>query len=1732
MGASLTFDPLTRTYRICLPRAGTQNPFSMRKLSTLRKAALLLAVAGSTAASAQLFEQNFSASTTTGTYVSGTPNNGQFDALNVNGSTAVTINTTGGNKLRYTRTGNSGGFSRITDFSGPPTSLMIRFDMTLSGTQSAATTGATWWLGSGFATANSGPANANVHSRVGLNVSASTGQFSLRDITGSTNSSTYSGTQTITWVVNNSGASITYRAPNGANESIADDTWDLWVGNTKEFDEISALFATQTLADFKFLWTNGNGVIDFDNMLVDPIPAIPTIQSATVINANDFTANWTTVSGVTGYSIDVATDAAFTTFVSGFQNHYVSGQATSSVLVNGLNPTTPYWYRVRGTSQYTVGLFSSGNSGSANPSTVGGSSTSVSFGAASSSIAENVGPASLAITVNNPDPLNATNITVTAAGATGRIGSFTSPVIAAGGATSVNLSVPIANNILCDGNEAVTFTITGVTGGTGTPSIGGQNTHVLTVNNEDACTNVSFAASSATVNEGVGTYNVTLNITDFSPSQATSVDVVLLSGSAARIANYTTQTVTFPANSGAAVNLTLTVTDNNLCDGSAVLTFALQNLTGGQNTPTVGGDRTLTITDNEVPAPPVATAATAVGPFGFSANWNPVVGATGYHLDVFTGFNSGLLAQWTFPTSGTVVTPDVSIPANSSRTLSTVGTNAITSSAGAATQAASATGWDGGNGTKYWMVDFSTAGYGGITVSSAQRASGSGPRDFKVQYRIGLLGTWTDVSGGTVTVADNFTSGVLSALPLPSACNNQAQVFIRWIMTSNTNTGGGGVASTGTSRIDNIVINAVGNRTYVSGYNNYDAGTSTSVVVPGLAVDETYYYVVRATGGCATAGNSNEIEVTTAAVPNYYSRGTGSVSDPIWSNTSNGTAGPAIWSSYSSMIVQTGNVIDVDDDITINDLTVDAGGQVVVAAATTFTISGDLVDVDGTFTGSDNSTVLLNSPALVTMESASTLDLFDLTVNAAGDVLSEATIHIRGTLLLLDGDFDTDLGTVVLTSTASGTGRLGPITGAAGYFGDITVQRYIPTGPTNWRFLGSPVAGQTVNDWKDDFYTAGFPGSHSPTFSNPVGSGIRWPSVRWYDESHTFAHADSGWVGVSSTAQALEAGQGFAAWCGTGLTTTAAFTIDVTGEPNIALTPITRALDYTNTGNATIDGYNAVANPLPSPVLFSRLTRTGAVGDRMYIFNPRFGNVAVYDLFTNVGSLGGNDTIQSSQAFMVQTTATGASISFEEADKVADRQGGFFGGSQQNTFSGVRLNLTSGINGFADEAVVVFGAGNVGVDAADAPKMTFAHPDAPQIATFVGEQLFAINAMGEHNSALSIPVMVNASITGTYTVTASDMHNIGLTCLVIEDLLTGTRTPLVEGASYSFAVQADANSSEPRLILHASAPVPVYADAITCHDDNNGRGTVVYAGTEPLDITWTTATGEVLLQQTITDGVAIFNDLAAGTYGVSVSSTAGCGALSTTFTIEEPAAFEITALDGRTSCPDAADGMVDLTVLGGTAPYTYTWSDGSTGEDLVAAAGLYTVTIVDANGCTTMTPELSIAAGEGPTADATPSTTTTLVNTPIGFVNNSSEGESYLWQFGDGEVSTEYTPEHTYTAPGTYTVTLTVDNGNCTATWTAQVVVETSTSISSTTAMDALNAWFANDKFVVEHSISNGLPVTIDVLDATGRLHMARQVAGSPARVSLPAEGLSTGIWFVRIQNNNSTRTMRVPVVR
>ena len=74
-------------------------------------------------------------------------------------------------------------------------------------------------------------------------------------------------------------------------------------------------------------------------------PSSPVANPATFVASHSFTANWRSVSGATGYRLDVATNNSFTNYVAGYQNLNVGNALSRSV--TGLNASTSYYYRVR-----------------------------------------------------------------------------------------------------------------------------------------------------------------------------------------------------------------------------------------------------------------------------------------------------------------------------------------------------------------------------------------------------------------------------------------------------------------------------------------------------------------------------------------------------------------------------------------------------------------------------------------------------------------------------------------------------------------------------------------------------------------------------------------------------------------------------------------------------------------------------------------------------------------------------------------------------------------------------------------------------------------------------------------------------------------------------------------------------------------------------------------------------------------------------------------------------------------------------------------------------------------------------------------------------------------------------------------------------------------------------------------------------------------------------------------
>ncbi len=857
----------------------------------------------------------------------------------------------------------------------------------------------------------------------------------------------------------------------------------------------------------------------------------------------------------------------------------------------------------------------------------------------------------------------------------------------------------------------------------------------------------------------------------------------------------------------------------------------------------------------------------------------------------------------------------------------------------------------------------------------------------------------------------------------------------------------------------------------------------------------------------------------TLCSPIYYSQASGSETDAIWSTMRVGTPAAITVDRNASLVIQSGDVVNASGSArSVADLSIEGSGEFHMADAN-WDITGDCLLNEGTFTAGTGILRMITDEA-ASITGGGSFDLYDLHMFTPAGTTTDCNFDIRGTLALEEGIFDATAATVRLRSTVDGTARLGEVGAGADYLGEITMQRRIPAGATNWRFLGSPVAGVTLNDWNDDFFTAGFPGSDYPNFNS---NGEPWPSIRWYDEPDPGADQSDGLVGATGIGQAIATGQGFAAWCGTSLNTTSAFIIDVTGVPHIAHTPIQLPISYTDSGNPSTDGYNLVSNPLPAPILFSQIARGADVADFYAIYNPANGSNAMWNGI--VGTNGANGTIQSSQAFWMKANGPAVTTTIAENAKTSGNEGALFG-DQENELPLVRLTVSDDQVTYSDEALIVFENGTPGVDGLDVPKVNFRHPLAPSIVSHdtQGTDL-AINMYGMPVTSVSIPVKVLVATDGNYVIRANEIKVIdGLSCVRLEDLEAGTIFPLIEDAEYEFFMAADPDQA-PRFVLHLSTPVQRVIDHVSCHGGNDGSIGITVAG-DPVEITLMDVFSGVIDQQT--GNMVTFDSLMAGEYTMTVQNNDGCGMLIGGVTIHQPYALEMAFTSENASC-SGVDGTLSAEVLGGSAPYTYNWSNGSQNEVLSAGAGVYTLTVTDDNGCLLVSGEQTIAADPGPIAAFQPSQAQVDPGVAVEFTNLSTNADTYIWDMGDGTVIEAPEVIYMFGATGYQTITLTAISGDCSDVTSQQILVGSAVGIEEIAGQN-VQVWFDGSNLVIAHDLTGEL--SIELIDATGRLHDQHTFKAAPARIQLPASDLGSGVWFVRVINNDSNIGHRVVIAR
>jgi len=168
----------------------------------------------------------------------------------------------------------------------------------------------------------------------------------------------------------------------------------------------------------------------------------------------------------------------------------------------------------------------------------------------------------------------------------------------------------------------------------------------------------------------------------------------------------------------------------------------------------------------------------------------------------------------------------------------------------------------------------------------------------------------------------------------------------------------------------------------------------------------------------------------------------------------------------------------------------------------------------------------------------------------------------------------------------------------------------------------------------------------------------------------------------------------------------------------------------------------------------------------------------------------------------------------------------------------------------------------------------------------------------------------------------------------------------------------------------------------------------------------------------------------AGNYAVTVTNADGCSATSaavaiTTSNISTPT---ITASGSTSICSGSS---VTLSVPTGYA--SYTWSDGSTTNSISPnATGNYSVTVTNADGCSTTTTATSVTVNTPPTASITSTGTGSICTGASETLSGPTGMSSYQWYLGGNAISGATSSSYTASSVGNYSLSV-VDANGCSA---------------------------------------------------------------------------------------------------
>lgn len=1191
---------------------------------------------------------------------------------------------------------------------------------------------------------------------------------------------------------------------------------------------------------------------------------------------------------------------------------------------------------------------------------------------------------------------------------------------------------------------------------------------------------VAFDGTENNVNEGDGTTGIDVSILN-EDATATSVDVVLISGDASKINGYTTQTLTFPGGSSANETLTVTLTDDAVCDPNEEFVFELQNATGGDNAGIVSPSQfTLTVVDND------QTENTAYTNDFESNNLN--------------GWNESIDGEWTTSTTG-VINGTYSMKHN------------VSGDAGNSAASISLYEMDLEDYITTWRFqmkngNWDPSGDNNFWVYLASEEEEILDEANTIGYAVGI--NMTDINDSLKLYRIDAGNNVVPLLEAPFNWDAANTVGIE------------------------VVREQSGEWTL-----RFDAdGGFDNLVSGGSVVDNTHtaanYFgpVFNFTSTRAGEFWLDDVSITQQRCVNtYYSQTSGNFTDAIWDIVPSGSAGSAEINRYNNFVIQNGHSVALDGDVETKDVDIESGGTLDLANALhTLSLSGSFDNL-GTLTAGDGKVRFFGSGG--TNSISGTNAFFDLEVDLIDDVLTlNNNTDVWGTLTLNNGEVDVNGNVLTLKSDAATTAAVAPVANGS-VNGNVTVERYIQNGINSWRNLGASVSGATLQDWNDHFTTTGFPGSDYPNWPTPAN---RFPNIKSYDETQ-LGDREIGWQPASSINNTIEDGQGFWMYIGGSELPN---TVDVEGT--LITGEQTLNLDYTPDLGAYHDGWNMVSNMYAATIDWDSpdFGRTG-LEDGIWIWNQDVQQYGSY--ISGISTHSVTNEIAHSQSFWVHANAASPTLTFRESIKTSNNNADWIK-SMESEPAIARIKLEGNgyydetVLAFNDEATLGYEGTH------DAMKFYSVNEEVPGLATVSegDDEDFdvAINSVDlPEGASFSIPMKTAVGVAGEYVLSISEIENIpSSACIYVEDLHTGSVMLLEENAEMLIELDT-AQMETPRFIIHVSGPIVTEKQDNTCNAANEGWITAEGAGDGPWTYTWRNSSEEIIqVSESIFSADTLAN-LAADAYTVEVTGSSDvCENRSKQFVISEPPALSASIDQTAPACNAGNEGEIFMVLTGGNGTWDVElYKDGElveTTDDIENAISFGELsadsyTVMSTNNCGTVESVIDLTDPNMTHADfVLPEEEISLMEGgTIELTNTSQNALLYYWEMGDGTGYFTTDVTHTYTQPGEYSINLYSMGTDCEDMISKSLTVTDSSVDIEELSSDEIEVWFDGQQVIIEHDFA-GREMDIRVVNILGKTMFTTQSFQDRTTLPMTGQGYAPGVYLVHLSIDDVVETHKI----